>query len=427
MTTSLAKILELGQDAEKFHPLAVKHYRAFLDDIYKDVALDKLSDQDMKAFLSDWDYWLYQDALKSLGEWLNKCLMSNDKSTLSVYPESFPTFGTFWLKSVLLKASQAKHLQEIVATARKEREAEAMRAQSECYQYIMEIHSAVTKFKHHLTMEKKPPFTYPAALAAYSPNQWCKVQFPAKQDIAGWARPKIEAMVPFILRGLVSWDLTSKVLYLPRCKYALAALPSLEWWFKRMLLVKVSIRLIGGNLVRTFRGYRFQFNLLPEDLGCLWLGPTWWDDEEVFATPVALLRLLTTAEMEAPGVTILNHDSLSAVYTIEGYDEDSVEFRTEFVDFIKAISKNQPLPQALFSLSIVDSGTATLLEAKWKASVLAVGSHAGADICDPARVIAKLTELGWSESDAKKVVSSTPFPVGATTKEMVKIVLAKSH
>ena len=421
MATVLADYFDLGEQEKNFHPVAVENYRQFMADIRKGVPLDKLTDEDMKSLLGDWDFHLYQDAVKSLREWLNNCVMSNPESS----PGELPFWGTYWLKPLLLKASRAKHGMELLVTERREREAKAIRAQSECNQYIMGIRLAITKFKHDLAPQKKPKFAYPAELAAHHPDSWCELGTPAEQDIAGWARPKIEAMVPPILRGLVGWDFTTEVLHLPRCKYAHSGLPCVEWRFKRTLLVRVHLAVTPADFTRTFRGRAFRLSLPPEDLGCLYLEPVWWDDEEGFATPVALLRLLAAAELESPGITILSHDGVTTVYTIEGYDEDSVEVRTGFVKFIKAVSKNQPLPQALLFLGMVDDGTAKLLEAKWNMPLptSAIPPVAPGE----AEVVDKLMEVGWSEDDAKKAVAGNAFPAGASTEDVVKTILAKGH
>ena len=216
MAMTLSNFFDPSGYEKEYHPVAIENYRQFLDDINKDVPPDTLTDEDLKAFLSDWDYWLYQDAVKTLMEWLGKCLMSNDESTLSVYPGSFPTLGTSGLKSALLKASQEKHLREMIATARKRREAEAMRAQSECNQYLMGIRSAIMKFKHDLTLEKKPEFSYPAALADYQPESWCNLQSPKAGMVKEWAAP----VAPAPLAGGSASVTTCQVLFSQVAKWA---------------------------------------------------------------------------------------------------------------------------------------------------------------------------------------------------------------
>lgn len=68
--------------------------------------LDKIADEDVKRFLSDWEYGEYEYAIKRLQEWLSRCLLGNKESTLSVYPRSFPVWGTWGFKSLLVKVYQ---------------------------------------------------------------------------------------------------------------------------------------------------------------------------------------------------------------------------------------------------------------------------------------------------------------------------------
>ena len=48
-----------------------------------------------------------------------------------------------------------------------------------------------------------------------------------------------------------------------------------------------------------------------------------------------------------------------------------------------------------------------------------------AGVYDPAEVVSKLTELGWTEGDAKEALVSSTFPTSANTEEIIKIILSK--
>jgi len=178
MATTLDKLFEMGEYEDSFHPQAVSNYRQFLDGIAKDVPLDRLTDEDVKHFLSFWEYSDYEHGTKRLEEWLEDCLRDGE-----FYADRFPFWGTYGLKSLLLRAWQGKQEQERVLAVQRERDARARQAKieedarykqaaREHEQYLKEINDTIEKFKVGLAKVKKPTIAYPPALAKYHPEGW---------------------------------------------------------------------------------------------------------------------------------------------------------------------------------------------------------------------------------------------------------------
>ena len=185
MTTSLVEILELGEYETKLHPTAVKHYRNFLYDISKDIPLDSITEDDVKEYLSNFDFWAYQSDIKSLTEWLSKCVLTNDEYTLKHYPDSFPIWGTFGFKDLLLKVyrikTSLKAQQQAEANARKQvyveqrrREQEKVQAIAEHKQWLANANNSWVTLKTNLSKNTAPKFQTPVWLNSYSPSKWVK-------------------------------------------------------------------------------------------------------------------------------------------------------------------------------------------------------------------------------------------------------------
>ena len=489
-TIQLPPILRLPWPKEaSLHPHAYENYLEFFTQVLKEpLGIYLASEDDLRLVLSGDEFARFEACEHEIREWLQKCRKDNDEVTLRVYPYHSPFNAMSDLKKLIakvtegavLKVKRTGALNEIrppfvdgkryldaqeyglfikslagaadaflgadvkaeslipdiwklrapnyshwllVIRERKEEETRRKQAEAEYDRYLMEINGAIKKFRESLKGRKKPSFSYPPPLAPYKPHLWHPLEVSA-DGVKEWVRQNVKEKLPPLLRDFISYDVNWETLALPRGSYVDSGVPCIRWDFKILLLAQVYLRLTEKTFARQFQGYEYSTTVKAEEIGCLYLGPVEWGVQEGFAVPVSVLRLFATGALEAPGIKILSHDGVTTVYTVDGYDEDSVEVRTEFVNFIKSVSKNQ-LPQTMLSLGMVDDGTAKLLEAKW--NVPLPTSAIPPVTPGEAEVVDKLTQLGWSEDDAKKAVAKTPFPDGASTEEAVKTILAKWH
>ncbi|MBI2859865.1 MAG: RuvA C-terminal domain-containing protein [Chloroflexi bacterium] len=296
------------------------------------------------------------------------------------------------------------------------------RAQKECELYYCALKAEMAKFKQHLKTIRKPHAVYLGTLVTYRPDTWCKFPPADEEAVRRWSEPKVLEVIPKMLVGLLDWSLTLETVFLPKCKYSLMGVPSLAWEFKRTILVKAHLSARPQPFRRTFSGFDFSLTLTPEDLGDLWLGPVWWNSEDGFTTPLSLLEVLASDDLEAPGVTILSHDGQRTVYSVEGFDKGTVKIRATFAKFIKSLGKH--VPEALVSMGLIDQGTAKLTKSKTKP---AADTKALTTNSTSAEAVSKLMELGMTEADAKDAVAHTHCPPQATTEDIVKAILVAKH
>ncbi len=415
--------------------MAVKNYRCFLNDIRKDVPLDKLTDEDVKEFLSDWDYDQYEHGVKGLQEWLSKCSLDNSESTLSVYPNSFPTWGTWGFKALLVKVYQRKQQQLMLLAAQKEREerawlakiekqARGKQAEKEYQEFLYRINQTIKTFKKQLGKSKKPKFSYPAWLAPYDAHEWCKLTLPTEERIEEWARPQIQEKVPSVLRDFVSCNLSSQMKTLPSAKYKLAgkaAVPSLIWYFLVLVLVKADLRVIEKSFSREFHGYEYTTKVEAEGLGSFYLGPALGGEREGFTTAIGLLSLLAKGEMEAPGIAVAGRGSPFTIFVVQGFEE-TVVVHDSFGNFIKHISEEKSLGEALLGKGLIDKDTARLVEEKAK-SPLPQLVGAGEIIPDNSDIVAALQGLGYKKNEIQEAMEAANLSGAICLEEKIEAVL----
>lgn len=437
MATTLDKFFELGEHEKLVHHLAVKNYRQFMDGIRNDVPLDKLTDEDVKQFLSDWDYGQYEYGVKRLQEWLEKCFLNNPESTLSVYPDSFPFWGTWGFKALLVKVYQRKQEHQMLLAAQKEREERAWlgkieeqarrkQAEKEYQEFLHQINQTIETLKKQLARSKKPNFSYPPWLAGYHPDLWCELTLPSEQKIEDWARPQIQERLPSTLRDFVEWDLDWQVQILPEAKYEVLGVPCLTWCFTVLILVEVHLRLVESKFTKKFHGYAYPMKVEAEDLGLFYLGPALGGHQEGFTAPIVLLSLLVKGELEAPGIAVTEHGSSSTTFVVEGFEKETVVVHDAFRRFIRDIAKAQPLGEALLGKGVIDKDTGKLVAEKAKMPLphpVGAQASAGQTTLDNSDIIAALEVLGYKKKEINEAMEAASLSPAMCLEEKVKSVL----
>jgi hypothetical protein len=394
MATSIAKILELGEHENKFHPTATKKYQEFLNDISKDIPLDTIAEKDAKEFLSEWDYHKYEQSKESLSEWLAKCRLTNDSSTLKVYPDSFPIWGTLGFKDLLMKVYQGKEIkkriQEAEANAqfqayldfqRKTREREQARAEHQ--QWVDRLNKSLDTLKANLHKNTMPEFQTPAWLKSYSPSLWVKQLSRPTED---WftlnnnipiAANKL--ILEKALRNCVDVRYFYQAYYLPSVEYEMVSPPlvsvkghllkakpgvaCLKWRLATYVISIAEFELTEGTIIDTRYGYDFEARCSPEKLGRVYSGPEFWQYQPAFITPISLLALLAWGKSEMLGVEVLKRSSPYTTYRIEGFPEE-VSLHDDFRRFMVDMTKKTSLDKALLDRKMCDKETAQLVKAK---------------------------------------------------------------
>ena len=303
-----------------------------------------------------------------------------------------------------------------------------MLADSAWDQFQSTFNTALKKLKCQLGNPKAPKFEPGCSPEVFEnhPQSWCELELPTDDEVAAWAKPHVREKIPEVLRPFVTWGLAPQILVVPRVDYELAGVvPCLVWHFDIYVAAKVDLWLKESVITKEFHGWKYVTPVKAKRIGALFLGYEYWDSEEDFTTPIRLLRLIGEGNLEAPGIEVLIHEPSHTVYIIQGFD-DFVEVRKQFSQFIKNTAKNQSLAQGLLGQALLDEEGAKLIEEKWDEH-LPITGKVKTEGSDLEGVVSKLTELGWTEADAKNAVETTTFPNNATTEEIVSIILEKSY
>ncbi len=245
---------------------------------------------------------------------------------------------------------------------RKEKEILAKNAEKDLARFIEEIKEAIDKLKKGLAKEKKPSFAYPQSLIKYLPGRWCDLDMPGTSEVEEWAEPYVWKRVPPIIKNLVSWNLTWQVLWLPRIKYELLGVPSLVWCYKAQVLIKVNLAITERIFNKQFHGHECTITVKTQDLGCFYLDPVeWGDDQEGFSTPVALLSMLSEGKLEDDGIEIIETADTRVGYIVRGYQGEYVEIDQKFRQFIIDITKDSTLAKGLLASGVIDELMADMI------------------------------------------------------------------
>lgn len=304
-----------------------------------------------------------------------------------------------------------------------------MLADSEWEQFQKTFNSTIKDLKHQLA-NPKPPKSVPGCspeVLNYHPELWCDLTLLSEDEARAWAKPKILDRIPQLLIPFVTWESASEILAIPKIKYELLGVPSLTWNFDIYVKAKVDLWLKESTITKEFEGFKYVSPIKAQKIGSFFLGYAYWDSEEGFSTPIALLALLVEGELEGLGIEVIEGDPSHTVYTVEGFDERYVEVHKDFRKFIRETAKEKPLAQALLDKGIIYEDTAKLVEAKWDQPLPVSGNMSDAAGSELESAVAKLVELGLTEAVAKKEVETTVFPKNATVDDIVKIILEKSY
>ncbi len=427
MGTSLDIYFRLARHEDGFHPKAIEQYNRFISELDEVVYLNKLAKDDIVKYLSEREYKEWEDGLKTLSDWLENCRLVDSNYTESLIPFVFPYTGVYEIKPLLLRIAGRKESEKRYEAHLREERARAQQAETESKSFLANLDKEKTRLRQTLVKQKKPQFSYPESLAPYSLETWCELTLPTTDEIDQWATPHIQKVIPPLLRQLVSWNTSYQVLRMPYLKYEQLGVPCLTWYFKLLVLATLKLRLRDAQLEKEFAGLLRNIKLSDEELGILYIGPVEWESCEGFSTPLALLRLLSGNTPESPGIEVLIRDEKTTVYTVDGYDENYTELNRNFTSFIKAITKDQSLVQALLAQDMIDEYMAELVSAKWAEPLpvtVTVTTGGGPDL---GAVTAKLTEMGWTEDNAKTAVEAAIYQQHASTQEIVETILEKSN
>jgi hypothetical protein len=371
MAITLDTFFELGNHADRMHPTALKEYQQFIDDLSRTAPLDIIAYEDVERLLSDLDNWNYKKWLKGLEEWLTKCLASNSGKTPPVYPGALPYWSSWWIKRLLKKVGSLKREELALAAARERIKARAIQTEARKLQeekektiYVEKRNAAIEKFKEELAMSKKPAFSsYATVPAKYHPGSWCELESPTEIELDEWAAPRIRKKTPQILREYISWDLdwwTQTIPYYAR--YEVIGVPCLIWCFKRMLILEAHLKLEERRYENYGLGLAIKVKV--EHLGSTYFGPLYWDDEEGFTTPIALLGTLAEGKLEGDGIELIEHDKSVLVFAVRGFDNRYAEIHEGFRQFITDTAKDKNLAEGLLAKDLIDEITAQLLAEK---------------------------------------------------------------
>jgi hypothetical protein len=306
---------------------------------------------------------------------------------------------------------------------RKREEARYKQAELEHSHFLKEINDTTKGFKQQLAKEKKPNFAYPLPLAEYHPDLWCELELPTREEVEKWARPQIQQKVPSVLRGFVVWDLGWWVQRLPEAKYEVLGVPCLTWSFLLKVLVKVHLRLVEKRFTNEFCGYQYDLMTVPEELGSFYLGPVDWVEREGFSTPIVVLSLLSDGKLESDGIEIVEHERSSTILHLRGYDDEFVEVKEHFRNFIVDLAKEKGLAQGLLAKGVIDGLTARLVEEKAKLSLPPVSGPEPSSEESTDDVISALEAMGYKKGEIKAAIKAAQFSPGMSLEEKVKAVL----
>ena len=302
---------------------------------------------------------------------------------------------------------------------RKEEERRQKQAQIKHDQYIDGLSAAVEKFKAELSKSKKPKFVYPPELIKYEPEGWCEIYPPNKEQIQKWAESKIFKRLPEILTNLTKWKLDLQSQVVPRAVYEVVdSIPCLTWYFDTHILVTASLELKKCVLIERHPYYTAEVEAEGEMLGVLYLEHSEWLTPGIFTTPIALLSLLAKGDLEAPGITVTEHDYFLTTFAVQGFEEE-VEIYDGFREYI---AKDKPLAEILLAKGLIDKDTAKLVEEKVKLPLPQV-LGTGQAFSDDSDVKGALEGMGYKNGDIDEAMGNAPLSPKMSLEEKVETVL----
>jgi hypothetical protein len=311
----------------------------------------------------------------------------------------------------------------VIATRRK------MAADSEWQQFQKTLTSAIKDLKAQLANPKpfKIDFGCSPEVFKYCPQSWCDLELlPSYEEVEAWAKPQILAKIPEVLRPFVTWELASEILAIPKIKYELVGAPSLSWNFDIYVKAKVDLWLKESVISKEFHGWKYVAPIKTQKVGSLFLGADYWDSEEGFTMPIALLTMLGKEKLEDDGIEVMEHEGSSLSFSVRGYDEGSTEVDERFRQFIMDVTRDKSLAQGLLGKGLINEVTAQLVEEKAKLplpQVVGAQASAGETSVDNSDVLGALQSMGFKTAESKKAIEAAHLPPGMSTEEKVKSVV----
>lgn len=362
------------------------------------IALAKINPPigDAKRFLTEAEYGLFVEGLPGA---INAFLDGGKGCLLSDWKFDF----------------RASDYTGCLAIIERRKQQESRRKQTE-----LELSVAVKQAKAAvLTHSKKASINYPAEFEKYHPDGWCvDLELPTEEKIKNWAHDKVLTLIPAILTDFIRWHLSWKVWVTPHASYeVVGSIPALRWTFSAIVQVTVMLELEDG----VQKGV--QANAC--DLGTTTFTQPDWPITGTFYTPVAFLRMLVEGKQEIPGISVIESDEWFTTFSIQGCTEE-VEVVDDFVNFIKDISQEKPLAEALLERGVINASIAELLKKKWGQD-LPVANSSGTGTKDSAGeeadLVAALEAMGLKKAEIVSGMEAAQLSPGMTLEDKVKAVL----
>ncbi|MFC1972309.1 RuvA C-terminal domain-containing protein [Chloroflexota bacterium] len=290
--------------------------------------------------------------------------------------------------------------------------------------YLTTTNNMLADFRKNLLASNKPRLPYPKWLDAYQVNQWFELPLPEKQQVEQWAQPLVLKKVPRILHELMAVDISFKTRFVPYVQYEVQEIPCLDWWFKTFILAEANINTKAKTVTKTFYGCDFNSQMsISGLLGKVYLEPCLWERTLGIVIPLVLLLMVARGEMERSGIQVIERKPPLTTFEIQGFDEE-VTLHDDFLRFIKDITKNHSLPQALLSRQLIDTGTFHLLETKIGILSEEGGMVKGAgELYLVEKAVEKLVSMGWTEKDAEEAVKKEALHQAVSVEALVKSIL----
>ncbi len=150
-----------------------------------------------------------------------------------------------------------------------------------------------------------------------------------------------------------------------------------------------------------------------ETLGCIYsiLEPdppfSYWQ-----TIPISFIESLLHGELLPDGAKVLSSGSGVTEYEI---DDFQITIPDDFANYLIEVGKKGGLEK----LGIIEKKTASIIKH------LPLEGYMTAKSLEVEKAVAKLIELGQTEAEANKSISTTALPSNITAEEIVEVVLAK--
>ncbi len=215
------------------------------------------------------------------------------------------------------------------------------------------------------------------------------------------------------LRKYVTYQCNAYLFALPHAEYCLEeGVPCLDIGFYLHLVVKLEFKEID-KAEDQFYGCEIKMEFVGETLGCIYsiLEPdppfSYWQ-----TIPISFIESLLHGELLPDGAKVLSSGSGVTEYEI---DDFQITIPDDFANYLIEVGKKGGLEK----LGIIEKKTASIIKH------LPLEGYMTAKSLEVEKAVAKLIELGQTEAEANKSISTTALPSNITAEEIVEVVLAK--